>query len=245
MPRIPVSVPARQGEVWWITATWHSGRAPRPAALGHRERGWGEGVSGRGTDGFSGLATPYPYFSGYAECTTPVLLRVSIADPDLLDWIPTPGSRHTASRKGSSMDDTRFDDLLRSLSSLSSRRGALGLLLGGPLAVLGLAETEARKRKKRKRKRGGSGGGNNPPPPPPDPNACTTSATTCDSFLGSPAPCGSTGSCACVGAANSGPGTCANGVESSGALCPTGTCAEPGERCISVCGTLICVDPCF
>jgi len=57
------------------------------------------------------------------------------------------------------MDDTRFDNLLRSLSSGASRRGALGLLLGGPLALLGLAETEAKKGKKRKRKRGGSGGG--------------------------------------------------------------------------------------
>lgn len=55
------------------------------------------------------------------------------------------------------MDPTRFDGLTRSLSEVRSRRGAhrfLGALaLGGPLALLGRAETEAKRKKKERKKK--------------------------------------------------------------------------------------------
>jgi hypothetical protein len=41
--------------------------------------------------------------------------------------------------------DSRFDRLTRSLTDVCSRRGALGMLLGGTLGLLGLADTPAKK----------------------------------------------------------------------------------------------------
>ncbi len=76
------------------------------------------------------------------------------------------------------MDDTRFDNLLRSFSSGASRRGAMGLLLGGSVALLGLAETAA---KNGKGKGKGKGGKKSTPAPPPltCEKQCPESTTYC------------------------------------------------------------------
>ncbi len=152
--------------------------------------------------------------------------------PRSLGWIPTWISPRRF-RKGSRMDDTRFDKLLRSLSSGASRRGALGLLLGGPLALLGLAETEAKKGKKGKGKDKGKGKGKPPPPPPP---FCPgrPGGTVCGSD--------SRGNCVCSA---SGSERCLSNRAASTAmacdLCPPGTaeCAPVGPFtvfCIKACG---------
>src|SRR5687768_18569426 len=49
------------------------------------------------------------------------------------------------------MDAERFDALARSLIALRTRRGTLGLVLGGTLGLLGLAESEADKRRNNRR----------------------------------------------------------------------------------------------
>jgi hypothetical protein len=74
------------------------------------------------------------------------------------------------------MDATRFDSLIRSVTASHSRRGALAALLAGTLALLGLAETAAKKGKskgkgKKKKKRGDQGTSPPPPPPPTGPAA--------------------------------------------------------------------------
>jgi hypothetical protein len=52
------------------------------------------------------------------------------------------------------MDADRFDCLTRTLITPGTRRGALGALMGGPLGLLGLAETHAaRKRRRRQEQR--------------------------------------------------------------------------------------------
>jgi hypothetical protein len=55
------------------------------------------------------------------------------------------------------MKDSHFDDVLRSLSVGSTRRGVgltlTGLVVGGALVRLSLAEIEAKKRKRKKRKK--------------------------------------------------------------------------------------------
>ena len=60
------------------------------------------------------------------------------------------------------MDADRFDTLARSLKETQSRRGLTqllgGLALGAPLALRGLAETEAKRKKKKKKKKKASGG---------------------------------------------------------------------------------------
>src|SRR5918993_4940418 len=50
------------------------------------------------------------------------------------------------SRRSFTPADSRFDRLTRSLTDARSRRGALGVLLGGTLGLLGLADTPARKK---------------------------------------------------------------------------------------------------
>ena len=50
------------------------------------------------------------------------------------------------------MDAERFDSLARVLHDARSRRGALAVLLGGTLGLLGRAETVAKKKRKRKNK---------------------------------------------------------------------------------------------
>jgi hypothetical protein len=92
------------------------------------------------------------------------------------------------------VDDTRFDSLTRSLSDLRSRRGLtrllIGIGLGGPLALGGLDENEAKrkkrkpvhgegkKKKKKKKKTGRTPTATVPPPdssvvsPPPPPDPC-------------------------------------------------------------------------
>src|SRR3712207_6498351 len=52
---------------------------------------------------------------------------------------------------GGSMDGSRFDSLVKTLSTPSTRRGALGGLLAGTLGLLGMTEATAR----RKTARGG------------------------------------------------------------------------------------------
>ena len=77
------------------------------------------------------------------------------------------------------MDADRFDAVTRSLREARSRRGLTRLLgaltLGGPLALLGAAETEAKRKKKKKKKTGTTPTATAPPPgpgpvsPPPPP----------------------------------------------------------------------------
>ena len=51
------------------------------------------------------------------------------------------------------VDANRFDDVARSLQREAPRRGALGLLLGGALALTGIAETVAKGKGKGKKKK--------------------------------------------------------------------------------------------
>ena len=71
------------------------------------------------------------------------------------------------------MDADRFDTLSRALTPGHSRRGLTrllgGALLGGPLAALGLAESEAKRKKKKKTNKRTTSPPPPPPPPPPSP----------------------------------------------------------------------------
>jgi hypothetical protein len=125
------------------------------------------------------------------------------------------------------MDGSRFDALSRALVTAHSRRGLTRLLsrlvIGGPLAILGLTETTAKRKKHKKKKRDGAtapppASPPSPPPPesppsPPPPCVPTSRAATCTG-----APCGSvrtnncgrTVSCDCTRGFNCLPnGTCA------------------------------------
>ena len=102
------------------------------------------------------------------------------------------------------MDEIRFDVLTRSLKKARSRRSALATLLGGPLGLLGLAGTVAKKSKHANAEGKGKSKGKkkkkrenlppfpladpppppdslSPPPPPPSPPppspVCTPSCT--------------------------------------------------------------------
>ena len=89
-----------------------------------------------------------PYFWGWRFCRQAV--KVSGID------------RPSQSKRRLHMDADRFDTLVRSLRETQSRRGLTrllgGLAIGAPLALLGLAETEAKRRKKKKKKKKASGG---------------------------------------------------------------------------------------
>ena len=83
------------------------------------------------------------------------------------------------------MDETRFDTLARTLTQVRSRRGLTrlltGLALGGPLALLGLADAGGKKKNKKKSKKKK----NKPPPPHQDdlpplpPNPCPARQRPC------------------------------------------------------------------
>jgi hypothetical protein len=70
-----------------------------------------------------------------------------------------------------SVDPTRFDDVIRSLSTRTARRGILGRLAGGLLATLPLAlgrdKTMAKKKKGGKGKKKKKAAAVSPPPVPP------------------------------------------------------------------------------
>lgn len=150
------------------------------------------------------------------------------------------------------MDPTRFDTLTRSLTGSSSRRGLARLLggftLGGPLALLGFAEAEAKRKKhnnkKRKKRKKRDGQNESPPPPPPPPNPCagqpacdvglTRNPLTCDCcrtngasgcFSGPPSCCSS----ACVAATNICRGRSLGAGCEFDAQCESGTCGNTGQ----------------
>jgi hypothetical protein len=52
------------------------------------------------------------------------------------------------------VDAERFDQLTRVLPGIRTRRGALSMLLGGPLGLLALTDTAAKKGKGKKGKKG-------------------------------------------------------------------------------------------
>jgi hypothetical protein len=100
------------------------------------------------------------------------------------------------------MDDSRLDALVRSLAADHSRRGLThlcgGLALGGPLALLGLSETAAKrkkyKRKRRKEKEPTAGGTPVPPPPPPTcAESCSAPCNNCFHRPVGPPLCGDSG----------------------------------------------------
>jgi hypothetical protein len=76
------------------------------------------------------------------------------------------------------MDGKQFDRLLRGLTTVQSRRGALLGLVGGAVGLLGVTETEAKKHKKKHKKKKPSPPASPPPsppapPPPPGPPTCS------------------------------------------------------------------------
>ena len=74
--------------------------------------------------------------------------------PVCSDGQPTTIVSSDANEKGwSSVASDRFDSLIRRLSETRPRRGALGLLLGSSIGLLGLTETEARKKKGKHKKK--------------------------------------------------------------------------------------------
>ena len=118
------------------------------------------------------------------------------------------------------MDASRFDTLARSLIDGTTRRGALTALLGGMLAMLGLAETAAtkgkRKRKHKKKYR------------PTTQPGCTPS---CGNNTCGPDGCG--GEC----------GSCTGGVCSNGACtCPSGMQPCQGA-CVAACSGATMLEP--
>jgi hypothetical protein len=123
------------------------------------------------------------------------------------------------------MDANRFDALARTLTAVSSRRGAgralAGLTLGGMLIPLsGLTETKARKKKRKgkgKKKKGGK------PSPPAAFCADHANGASCDD-----SPCKACQDGACVPSTDdalcNGTGRCLNGVCN-----PPPSCLQPGN----------------
>jgi hypothetical protein len=172
------------------------------------------------------------------------------------------------------MDAERFDTLARTLTHGHSRRSLTrllgGLSLGGPLALLGLAEVEAkRKKKKRKKKKPVA---ISPPPlsatcvegQRPCNGACIPSNQCCiDSECGEIAPRCCRGTCLRPGeccldnecspdkVCRTGECVCPSGQEEIGGVCGTRpecegpfgscTCPDPLDRCTN---TVCCGDFC-
>jgi hypothetical protein len=164
------------------------------------------------------------------------------------------------------VDQHRFDTLTRTISTVRSRRAALGTLLAGTLGLLDLAETSAKKACStcKKRKHGkckankqlndkpcpdGSGGtchsgvcvksSSEETPPEPSPT-CPAVACSRNSPCGSGCVCldigGGTKRCLALGTC-SGAGDCAS--SSCGSGC---TCVNPGGRRSGCASTVGCPD---
>jgi hypothetical protein len=134
------------------------------------------------------------------------------------------------------MDAHRFDDLIRSLSAGSSRRGVVVGLTRGLLTLLPLAltrgESEAKKKKKRKRKKRKKST-QSPPPSPPPPLAPTPCVPRC----GSTKPCGPDGCRGSCGSCHPTEPHCVNGR----CQCTSAsTCPNPPAA--AVCKAKACVN---
>ena len=131
------------------------------------------------------------------------------------------------------MDDSRLDKLARALSEAHSRRGLTrllsGLAVGGPLAALGVADSEGKPKKKKKGKKKRSRGSSPVPPPPTPPTGCTGSCAgkACGADNGCGTPC-QTGSCP------------------TGETCQSGQCVSSGcPAGTRDCGGGVCQECCF
>ena len=128
------------------------------------------------------------------------------------------------------MDESRFDALTRALTAARSRRRLARLLSGlavsGPLALLGIDQTEAKGKKKKKRKKG------SPPAPSPSP----------------PPLAGCTGSCAgkVCGAGDGCSNPCQTGSCADGKTCQSGQCVSSGcPAGTRDCGAAGCQECCY
>jgi len=169
------------------------------------------------------------------------------------------------------MDSDRFDSLTRNLTTAGSRRVALGSLLAGSLALLGLGGTDAKKGKGKKKKKkkpvsvclngqattvpkataltllalGATFGAcpppTAPPPPPPPPDPNDCIAVACDAPAAS---CGPPAlGCQCITSGPAGPGFCAQDPGGPYIPCDPGTCAA-GRQCKGTCLGPGCLIPC-
>jgi hypothetical protein len=180
----------------------------------------------------------------------------------LCTWIFTTERWHDTSG-ALRMDADVFDALARSLTSAGSRRRALAVALGAPLAVFGLTETEARRKKNKKKKKKKNGGGAAPPvvPPPPvdalapcpDGRAVCGDGTCCSrdkdcvnvlGFIGCSCPGGTSGctnqfclSTTCPVVVDLGVCACQGACQDGRSLCG-GTCCSPSQECQG--GTCAC-----
>ena len=160
------------------------------------------------------------------------------------------------------MDQNRFDTLTRTITTVGSRRAALGTLLAGTLGLLDLAETSARKAcppcKKRKHGKckankklndepcpdGKCQSGvcvrSDAPAPTEEPPTCPAGECSRNSPCGSGCVCldigGGTKRCLALGTC-SGAGDCASGSCGSGC-----TCVNPGGRRSGCASTVGCPD---
>lgn len=131
------------------------------------------------------------------------------------------------------MDVDRFDSLTRQLTAGLSRRGALGVAVGGALGLLGLGSPGMAKRHKRRKRKGQQ------TPPPPQP-ACQAG----DSICTKPAPCNSTGALCTCGTTAEGTSVCTTADESFCAgftQCDASTICTPPRVCVDVSGC--CASP--
>ena len=134
------------------------------------------------------------------------------------------------------MDADRFDNVARALTGNLSRRGTLGLGLGGLLAsLLGSADAEAKRGKNQnKNKKGKKGKGRNGPPPSPCADGFRNGSET-------DVDCGG-GNCPRCAIDRS----CFNRNDCAGALCSGGICTActSNAQCGSdVNGTCFCFTP--
>jgi hypothetical protein len=129
------------------------------------------------------------------------------------------------------MDDSRFDTLVRSLTDVRSRRGLTRLLAGvavsGPLALLGLAETEGKgkkgkKKKKKKKKRSTTSPG--PCAGKPNDSACNGDGKCLNGVCNPKPTCIGEGS-SCAGLGNA--ACCTKACE--GGECDGGSDSEPNN----------------
>ena len=147
------------------------------------------------------------------------------------------------------MDAGRLASILRSLTASNSRRAVLGVVLGGPVVVQRLTQTEASTRKKRKRNpcKGkaddapckGTGrclSGDCIPKPPclPAGGECTTNVNGCCSHFcltsaGTPFDC--LGKLAEAGDACQSSDDCDSGLECLGYVCQSLTCIPTSDYC--------------
>lgn len=131
------------------------------------------------------------------------------------------------------MDGSRFDTLSRVVTATRSRRQLArllgGLVLSGPLALLEVDETTAKRKKGKKRKKRPAA----PPAQPPSAVACTPNcpANSCGANgCGGTCSCGTGLSCcagACVDLAND-TDNCGSCGRSCAGGCVHGVCACPG-----------------